>query len=70
MRLVIQRVKGAHVDVGGETVGRVGPGLMVLVGVEEGDTRADVWSSSTRLNPLRNSCMASDVWPCSVSILP
>lgn len=42
MRLVIQRVKGAHVDVGGETVGRVGPGLMVLAGVEEGDTRADV----------------------------
>lgn len=42
MRLVVQRVKGAHVEIDGETVGRVGPGLMVLVGVEEGDTRADV----------------------------
>lgn len=42
MRLVIQRVKGAHVEIDGETVGRVGPGLMVLAGVEEGDTRADV----------------------------
>ena len=42
MRLVVQRVKGAHVEIDGKTVGRVGPGLMVLVGVEEGDTRADV----------------------------
>ena len=42
MRLVIQRVSEAAVRVGGEVVGEVGRGCMVLVGVEHGDTEADV----------------------------
>ena len=42
MRLVIQRVARASVDVGGETVGSIGPGLMILVGVEHGDTLEDM----------------------------
>ena len=42
MRLVVQRVKGAHVDIEGKTAGSVGEGLMVLVGVEEGDGQEDV----------------------------
>lgn len=42
MRLVIQRVAEASVAVDGETVGAEGRGLMVLVGVEHGDTEADV----------------------------
>jgi len=39
MRLVIQRVSGASVRVGGRSVASIGPGLLVLVGVsqEEGD---------------------------------
>lgn len=41
MRLVIQRVSHARVDIAGETVGSIGPGLMILVGVEQGDTAAD-----------------------------
>lgn len=41
MRIVIQRVSEAAVSVDCQTVGRVGRGLMVLVGVEEGDTDAD-----------------------------
>ncbi len=41
MRLVIQRVTHAEVSVAGETVGAIGHGLMVLVGVETGDTEAD-----------------------------
>lgn len=41
MRLVIQRVSYARVDIAGETVGSIGPGLMILVGVEQGDTAAD-----------------------------
>ena len=40
MRCVIQRVTGAEVGVAGDVVGRIGRGLMVLVGVEEGDTDA------------------------------
>ncbi|MBQ8092309.1 MAG: D-tyrosyl-tRNA(Tyr) deacylase [Clostridia bacterium] len=42
MRLVIQRVLGAEVKVGGETVGRCGQGYMVLCGAENGDTASDV----------------------------
>ena len=42
MRLVVQRVKRAQVTVGGEVVGRVGPGLLVLLGAGQGDGPADV----------------------------
>lgn len=42
MRIVIQRVNHASVTVEGETVGKIGPGLMVLVGAQEGDTDEDV----------------------------
>lgn len=41
MRLVIQRVTAASVTVGGEVTGAIGHGLMVLVGVETGDTVDD-----------------------------
>ncbi len=41
MRAVIQRVNKSSVTVDGETVGKIGPGLMVLIGVEEGDTEKD-----------------------------
>lgn len=37
MRLVIQRVKEASVSIEGVTHGSIGKGLMVLVGVENGD---------------------------------
>lgn len=42
MRLVIQRVARASVSVDGQQVSAIGPGLMVLVGMERGDTQADV----------------------------
>ncbi len=38
MRAVLQRVKSAEVRVDGQVVGRIGPGLLVLVGVAAGDT--------------------------------
>lgn len=41
MRIVVQRVSGASVTVNGQTVGAIGQGLMILVGVEQGDTDAD-----------------------------
>ncbi len=41
MRAVLQRVDSASVTVGEEVVGRIGPGLLVLVGVEKGDTDED-----------------------------
>jgi len=41
MKIVLQRVKEARVDVEGKTVGRIGRGLCLLVGVERGDGEAD-----------------------------
>lgn len=37
MIALIQRVTNAKVEVGGETVGKIGGGLLVLLGVEKGD---------------------------------
>jgi D-tyrosyl-tRNA(Tyr) deacylase len=37
---LLQRVTGARVEVGGEPVGEIRRGLLVLVGVERGDDRA------------------------------
>jgi D-tyrosyl-tRNA(Tyr) deacylase len=41
MKIVLQRVKEAWVDVDGKTVGRIGRGVCLLVGVEKGDGEAD-----------------------------
>lgn len=41
MKAVIQRVKNARVDVDGKTVGKVGEGYMILLGVVEGDTEKE-----------------------------
>ena len=40
MRALVQRVSRASVDVAGERVGEIGPGLLVLLGVTHGDTVA------------------------------
>ncbi len=39
MRFVIQRVKEANVKVDGECLGEIGKGFMVLIGVQDTDTR-------------------------------
>ncbi len=41
MRAVIQRVKESSVSVDGKVIGRIGPGLLVLLGVSRGDREAD-----------------------------
>jgi len=41
MRAVVSRVTGARVLVDGEVVGKIGPGLAVLVGVTHADTAAE-----------------------------
>lgn len=47
MRLVIQRVKEASVTIDGKVISAIGQGLFILVGVENGDTDADVeWLAS------------------------
>ncbi len=42
MRAVIQRVSSASVAIGGETVASIGPGLLVLLGIEGADGGEDV----------------------------
>ena len=41
MRAVVQRVTAAAVTVGGEIVGEIGPGLLVLLAAGEGDTEKE-----------------------------
>ncbi len=41
MRAVIQRVSSARVSVAGKITGEIGTGLLVLLGVAQGDTAAD-----------------------------
>ncbi len=41
MKAVIQRVMNSDVQIDGETVGKIGKGLMVLLGVMDGDTKSD-----------------------------
>ncbi len=41
MRAVIQRVTQSSVSVGGQIVGRIGPGLLVLLGVARQDSEKD-----------------------------
>jgi D-tyrosyl-tRNA(Tyr) deacylase len=41
MRAVVQRVSEASVRVDGKLVGEIGPGLVVLLGVGQGDTEKD-----------------------------
>lgn len=51
MRIVIQRVTQASVEVGSEIVSDIGLGLLILVGVEKGDNEKDAeWLASKTAN--------------------
>jgi D-tyrosyl-tRNA(Tyr) deacylase len=53
VRSVIQRVRSARVTVGERVVGSIGQGLLALVGIEEGDTSADVDYVAAKIRDLR-----------------
>jgi D-tyrosyl-tRNA(Tyr) deacylase len=53
MRALIQRVREASVTVDGQEVARIGPGLLVLLGVGQGDTAADVAYLAPKIVQLR-----------------
>lgn len=53
MRVVIQRVKSARVDIAGQTVGKIGSGLLLLVGLKNGDDEAVVQKAAAKIAKMR-----------------
>jgi D-tyrosyl-tRNA(Tyr) deacylase len=53
MKIVLQRVREARVEVEGATVGRIGRGVCLLVGVEKGDREEDAISLGKKAVELR-----------------
>ena len=53
MRALVQRVSQAAVDVEGERVSQIGPGMLVLLGVSTGDTEAEADKLADQVAKLR-----------------
>jgi D-tyrosyl-tRNA(Tyr) deacylase len=53
MKAVLQRVAQARVDIAGQTVGQIGPGLLVLLCAERGDRDAEADKLLAKLLKLR-----------------
>jgi D-tyrosyl-tRNA(Tyr) deacylase len=53
MRVVIQRVKAASVTVSDEIIGAIKGGLMVLVGIENADTKDDIEWLTNKITGMR-----------------
>ncbi len=53
VRVVLQRVRWAAVDVGGERIAAIGPGLLALVGIADGDGADDALRLARKTARLR-----------------
>lgn len=53
MKAVLQRVKRASVTVDGQVIGQIGQGILVLLGVEQGDTEQDARQLADKTVDLR-----------------
>ncbi|MDF7682736.1 D-aminoacyl-tRNA deacylase [Lactobacillus sp. ESL0679] len=53
MRVVIQRVNHAQVNIDGKTVGQINLGLLLLVGIKEGDDLAKVQKAAVKIAKMR-----------------
>ena len=53
MRVIVQRVLSARVEVAGQVTGAIGAGLLVLAGMEESDVQADLEWMASKLSRLR-----------------
>jgi D-tyrosyl-tRNA(Tyr) deacylase len=65
MRVLVQRVSRARVVVAGETVGEVGRGLLLFVGVTHGDSDADAAFLAAKVAHLRIFDDATGTMNCS-----
>ena len=53
MKALIQRVARASVSVEGKVVGKIGPGLVVFIGVANGDSTEDIQYLTRKIVELR-----------------
>ena len=53
MRIVVQRVLEARVEVAGKTVGKINHGLLIYVGIEKGDTEKELEFMAEKILNLR-----------------
>ena len=53
MRAVLTRVKSASVSVDGKTIGQIGPGFLILLGITHDDTEAQAVKLADKLTGLR-----------------
>jgi len=66
MRAVVQRVKESKVEVKGRTVGAIGPGLLIFLGVGEGDSDKDCDYLAAKIAHLRIFPDAKDLMNLSL----
>eukprot|EP00271_Cylindrocystis_brebissonii_P010575 TRINITY_DN26807_c0_g1_i1.p1 TRINITY_DN26807_c0_g1~~TRINITY_DN26807_c0_g1_i1.p1 ORF type:complete len:167 (-),score=19.50 TRINITY_DN26807_c0_g1_i1:296-796(-) len=69
MRVVVQRVLSAKVEVDGQTVSQIGPGLCVLAGIMDGDTQVDAEFMCNKILNMRlwpNESKGDKPWDQSV----
>ncbi|MBS7298012.1 MAG: D-tyrosyl-tRNA(Tyr) deacylase [Eubacteriales bacterium] len=67
MRIVIQRVSHASVTVDNEIVGKIGEGILILLGVADGDTEEDIKYLADKALGLRIFRDANDKMNLSVA---
>ena len=53
MRIILQRVSRASVDVAGKRIAEIGPGLLLLVGIATGDSDIDLARTARKVVNLR-----------------
>ncbi len=66
MRVIIQRVSEASVTIGGQVTSRIGPGLLILLGVEDADTQEDSDWLCRKISQLRIFSDENDLMNLSV----
>ena len=53
MKAIVQRVKSAQVDIEGKTVGKIGEGFLILLGVRQGDDERHAKVLADKISTLR-----------------
>lgn len=66
MRLVIQRVRKAKVDVSEKTIAEIKKGMLILVGIEDRDTEQDIEWAAKKIANIRIFDDSDGVMNCSI----